>query len=58
MEKDKIKLLINNKPKEYDLLYTFDSDVTDNSYLVCTDNTLTRGGRLKIYAFIYYPNDK
>ena len=58
MENKKIKLLINEIPVEYDLLYTFESNITNKNYLVCEDNSLTDTGKLKTYAFIYYPDDK
>jgi len=54
----KVKLIINDQIKEYDLLYTFDSTNTNNSYMICTDNSYGENGKLKTTAFIYYPDDK
>lgn len=50
--------MIDEVSKEYDLLYTFDSNNTNNSYMICTDNTYNDDGKLKITAFIYFPKDK
>lgn len=58
METKKIKLLINNEFKEYELLYTFESNITNNNYLLCTDNSINDRGKINIYAFIYYPSNK
>ena len=58
MKNEKIKLLINNQTKEYDLLYTFESSITNNNYLICTDNSLNDKGKINTYAFIYYPMNK
>jgi len=53
----KLKISINDEIKECDILYTFKSDNTNKDYLICTDNTYN-GDSLKVYSFIYYPNDK
>ena len=53
----KIKISINDELKECDLLYTFKSDNTNHNYLICTDNTYNNGN-LKVYSFIYYPDNK
>jgi uncharacterized protein YrzB (UPF0473 family) len=40
-----------------DVLFTFDSDETNKSYIVYTDNTKDETGNTKVYASIYDPND-
>jgi uncharacterized protein YrzB (UPF0473 family) len=40
-----------------DVLFTFDSDETNKSYIVYTDNTKDETGNTKVYASIYNPND-
>ena len=47
----------NGEPMEYDVLFTFDSDVTDKSYIAYTDNTLDDKGNIKVYASIYDPEN-
>lgn len=47
----------NGEPVEYDVLFTFDSDVTDKSYIAYTDNTLDENGNIKVYASIYDPDN-
>ena len=53
----KMKVLINGVEKVCEILYTFKSENTKKSYLICTDNTFTNG-ELNVYSFIYYPNEK
>ena len=38
-------------------MFTFDSDVTDKSYIAYTDNTLDEKGNIKVYASIYDPDN-
>ena len=40
-----------------DILFTFDSDETNKSYIVYTDNTLDENRNIKVYASIFDPND-
>ena len=39
----------------YDVLFTFDSDETNKSYIVYTDNSLDEQGNVQVYASVYYP---
>ena len=40
-----------------DILFTFDSEETEKSYIVYTDNTKDEAGRVRVYASTYNPND-
>ncbi len=56
LEKNKIKV----KDKEgneiiCDVLFTFDNNETNKSYIVYTDNTKDENGKIKVYASIYDP---
>ena len=44
------------KPIVCNVLFTFDSDETNKSYIVYTDNTKDEQGNIKVYASIYDPN--
>ena len=57
-EKNTIKLT-NDKGEEVicDILFTFDSEETQKSYIVYTDNTKDEEGKVKVYASIYNPDD-
>lgn len=39
--------------KEYDVLFTFDSEETNKSYIAYTDNTKDADGKLAVYASTY-----
>lgn len=54
MESGKI-IVKNNKGEniECDILFTFDSDTTNKSYIVYTDNTKDVLGNIKVYANTY-----
>ena len=39
----------------YDVLFTFDSDETNKSYIVYTDNSLDDQDNVQVYASVYYP---
>lgn len=41
----------------YDILFTFDSDETNKSYIAYTDNTYDDEGNVSVYASIYNPLD-
>ncbi len=41
--------------KEFEVLFTFDSDETKKSYIVYTDNDTDDSGNIKVYASIYDP---
>lgn len=40
------------------IIFTFDSDETGNSYMVYTDNSLDEEGNVQVFASIYDPNDE
>ena len=57
---DKNKIKITNENGEEvvcDILFTFDSEETEKSYIVYTDNTKDEEGKVRVYASIYNPND-
>lgn len=43
---------------ECEVLFTFDSDETNKSYIAYTDNTVDESGNIKVYASIYTPNEE
>lgn len=47
--------IINEKGEEIEceVLFTFDSEETNKSYIAYTDNTLDEVGNTKVYASIY-----
>ncbi len=58
MMEDNGKLKITNdrgETLECDVLFTFDSDETNKSYIAYTDNTTDDLGNVKVYASIYDP---
>lgn len=56
-EKNTFKIM-DNEGKEivYEVLFTFDSEETNKSYIVYTDNTTDDKGNVKVYASVYKPN--
>ena len=58
-DKNTIKLT-NEKGEEVvcDILFTFDSEETNKSYIVYTDNELDKDDMIKTYASIYEENGK
>lgn len=56
-EKKGIFTIVNDKGEEVEceILFTFDSDETQKSYIVYTDNTLDENGSTKVYASVYDP---
>ncbi len=48
----------NGKQIVYDVLFTFDSDETNKSYIVYTDNSQDAEGNIQVYASIYYPGSE
>lgn len=52
--------MINDKGEEvkYDVLFTFDNEETNKSYIAYTDNTYDADNNICVYASIYNPNDK
>lgn len=43
------------KETVYDVLFTFDNEETNKSYIAYTDNTLDSNGNVQVYASVYYP---
>lgn len=61
MDKEQTKstfTLINDQgeEKQYEMLFTFDSDETKKSYMVYTDHEKDEDGKEKVYASIYDPS--
>lgn len=52
--------VINAEGREVvcDVLFTFDSDETNKSYIVYTDNTKDQKGNIQVYASIYDPKQQ
>jgi len=48
----------NGNEIECEVLFTFESDETNKSYIVYTDNTVDSEGNTKVYASIYDPQDE
>lgn len=50
--------ITNNKGEELtcNVLFTFDSDEFNKSYIVFTDNSLDENGKIKVYANTYDPS--
>lgn len=40
-----------------DILFTFDNEETEKSYIVYTDNSKDDNGKVRVYASIYDPTD-
>ena len=49
--------LVDETGKEviYDVLFTFDSEETNKSYIVYTDNSLDDECNIQVFASVYYP---
>ena len=58
-EKNTFKVM-DNEGKEVicEVLFTFDSEETNKSYIVYTDNTTDEKGNVKVYASVYKPNSE
>lgn len=48
----------NGEEVKYDVLFTFDNEETNKSYIAYTDNTFDEEGNISVYASIYDPNSK
>lgn len=48
----------NGKEIECEVLFTFDSDETNKSYIVYTDETTDEEGNTKVYASTYTPDSE
>jgi len=59
MENNTFKV-INEEGKEIvcDILFTFDSEETNKSYIVYTDNTKDEAGNVQVFASIYDPKQE
>ena len=55
IENEKIRLEVNGKEVEYDVLFTFDSEDTLKSYVGYTDHSIAANGRKNIYVSSYDP---
>ena len=54
--KDKFKLKDEyGNETIYDVLFTFDNEETNKSYIVYTDNSTDDEGNVQVYASVYYP---
>ena len=59
MENNTFKV-INEEGREIvcDILFTFDSEETNKSYIVYTDNTKAEAGNIQVFASIYDPKQE
>jgi len=59
MENNTFKV-INEEGREIvcDILFTFDSEETNKSYIVYTDNTKDEAGNVQVFASIYDPKQE
>lgn len=46
------------KEVEYEVLFTFDSDETNKSYMVYTDGSKDESGNVRVFASIYIPGEE
>ncbi len=61
MKEEQMKFKVideNGKEIECEVLFTFDSDETNKSYIVYTDETTDEEGNTKVYASTYTPNSE
>ena len=57
-ENGKIEIVGENGERVVcDILFTFDNEETNKSYMVYTDNSKDENGKVRVYASIYDPND-
>ncbi|MCI7701852.1 MAG: DUF1292 domain-containing protein [Tenericutes bacterium] len=58
MENNKFVMIDENgQEREYDVLFTFESEETNKNYIAYTDNTIDETGNVEVYASIYNPGD-
>lgn len=55
MENEKIIILKDGEEVECDVLFTFDSEDTDKSYVGYSDHSVADNGRVNIYVSSYDP---
>lgn len=56
---DNGKIVLKNdkgEEKVFDILFTFDTDETNKSYIAYTDNSLDASGNIQVFANTYDPN--
>ena len=59
MKENKFVLLDEKgQEKEYDVLFTFESEETNKNYIVYTDNLLDETGNVQVFASVYNPEDE
>lgn len=59
MKENKFVLLDEKgQEKEYDVLFTFESEETNKNYIVYTDNSLDETGNVQVFASVYNPDDE
>ena len=60
MEEKNTFKVIDNEGKEVvcEVLFTFDSEETNKSYIVYTDNTKDEAGNIQVFASIYDPKQE
>ena len=61
MKEEKMNFTViddNGKEIECEVLFTFESEETNKSYIVYTDNTTDEEGNTKVYASIYEPDQE
>ena len=59
MKENKFVLLDEKgQEKEYDVLFTFESEETNQNYIVYTDNSLDETGNVQVFASVYNPEDE
>lgn len=46
------------KEVEYEVLFTFDSDETNKSYMVYTDDSKDENGNIRVFASSYIPGEE
>ncbi len=58
MEENKFTMIDDEgQEREYDVLFTFESEETKKNYIAYTDGTKDETGNVEVYASIYDPND-
>lgn len=59
MEEKNTITVTNDKGEKIvlDILVTFDSEETEKSYVIYTDNTKDENGNVRVYASTYNPGD-
>ena len=58
MKENKFTLIDENGiEKEYDVLFTYESDETKKHYIAYTDNSLDESGNVQVYASTYDPTN-